>query len=450
MSSDYAGKPGSRRRGKKRIQPQGQLLEQVTETAQAPVRTSLSPRWNPTTKLLVGLVIVGIVAFLLYRFTSLITPLLMVFILAYLLHPVATLIARGFHISWKASVNILYFVILVLLIGLLTVGGVGLVEQVKILIAQVQAIVADLPNQLALLSGRAFQIGPFTLDMRNLDLKAVSQQVLSYIQPLLGRTGTVVTTVAGGAAEFFGWAFFVLIVSYFLMVESSGLQSDLIKVELPGYNADLRKLGSQLSTIWNSFLRGQIFIFGMATVVYIVVLSIFGVRFAMGIALMAGLAKFLPYIGPAITWIVMALVTYFQDPTPFGMTRLAYMLMVVITTTVIDWIIDNLITPRIMARTLRVHPAAVLVTALVAANLLGILGVVIAAPFLASIMLLGRYIMRKMFDLDPWPPGESAAAHSNPFEWVTRTRVFIVSRVQRMIPQETNDPKEKSNEQQSQ
>jgi predicted PurR-regulated permease PerM len=450
MSSSYVGKPGIRRHSNRRAQSQGQLLEQATETVQTLPRTSSSPRWSSTTKLLVGLVIVGIVAFLLYRFTSLLTPLLMVFILAYLLHPVATFIARSFHVSWKASVNILYLIILLILIGSITLGSVSLVEQVGLLIEQVKTIVNNLPKYIEDLSGQVFQIGPFMLDMRQINLSDVTQQILSYIQPLLGRTGTLVTTVAGGAAGILGWTFFVLIVSYFLMVESSGLQSDLIKFEVPGYNEDLRKLGSQLSTIWNSFLRGQIFIVGMATLVYIVVLSIFGVRYAIGIAVMAGLAKFLPYIGPAITWIVMALVTYFQRPTPFGMEELAYMLMVVISTTVIDWIIDNLITPRIMASTLRVHPAAVLVIALVAANLLGILGVVIAAPFLASVTLLARYIMRKMFDLNPWPPGESGAAHSNPFEWITRTRVFIESKLQRKIPKETNTPKEKPDEPQSQ
>ena len=85
-------------------------------------RLTSSPRWSSTTKLLVGLVLVGIVAFLLYRFTSLITPLLIVFILSYLLHPVVTLMARGLRISWKASVNILYFGILLLLIGLIALG----------------------------------------------------------------------------------------------------------------------------------------------------------------------------------------------------------------------------------------------------------------------------------------------------------------------------------------
>ena len=448
MSSNYTEESSFSQHSEQGVPHQEQPVDPILETVETPIKGSPSPRWTATTKLLVGLVIVGIVAFLLYRFTSLITPLLMIFILAYLLHPVATLMARGFHISWKAAVNILYFIILVLLIGSLTLGGVGLVGQVQSLINQVQRIVADLPTYIESLSGQVFQIGPFTLDMRTIDLDEISRQLLSFVQPLLGRTGNLVTAVAGGAAEIFGWTFFILLVSYFLMVDSSGLQSDLIKVEVPGYNEDLRKLGSQLSSIWNSFLRGQIFIFAMSTVIYIFVLSFFGVRYAIGIAFLAGLAKFLPYIGPAITWVVMALVTYFQRPTPFGMEPLTYMLMVVIATTVIDWIIDNLIVPRIMARSLRVHPAAVLVTALVAANLLGILGVIIAAPFLASAMLLGRYVMRKMFDLEPWPPGESAATHSNPFEWVTRTRVFIVSRFQRTIPKETDDPKEKPDEQQ--
>lgn len=447
MSSRYVGNLGSSRRPPHPLPGQVEQTEPILDTVQPTVRASSSPRWSSTTKLLVGLVFVGIVAFLLIRFTSLLTPLLMVFIVAYLLHPVATLMSRGLRISWQASINILYLGILLLLIGLLTLGGVGLVAQIQSLITQVQTIVADLPRYIQSLSGQVFDLGPFTLDMRQIDLNALSQELLSFIQPLLGRTGNLVATVAGGAAEIFGWTFFVLIVSYFLMVESSGLQSDLIRVEVPGYNEDLRKLGKQLSNIWNSFLRGQIFIFTMSTVIYIFVLSAFGVRYAIGLAFMAGLAKFLPYIGPAITWVVMALVTYFQRPTPFGMDPLPYMLMVVISTTIIDWIIDNLIVPRVMARSLRVHPAAVLVTALVAANLLGILGVVIAAPFLASIMLLGRYTMRKMFDLEPWPAGEATSSHSMNFDWFARTRTFIVSRFQRSTPKEIEYPKENSDEQ---
>jgi hypothetical protein len=103
------------------------------------------------------------------------------------------------------------------------------------------------------------------------------------------------------------------------------------------------------------------------------------------------------------------------------------MALVVILTSVIDWIIDSFITPRIMASTLKVHPAAVLVAAIVAANLLGLLGVVIAAPFLASVTLLGRYTMRKMLDLNPWPEKQERAAPPLGADWLRRIRNLLSS-----------------------
>lgn len=368
--------------------------------------TTTSSRWSPTTKLLVGLVILGILTFLLYRFSNLIGPLLMIFIITYLLHPLSAMISRTLRIPWKVSVTILFIILAAILIGLLTWGGVGLVGQIQNLIASIQGIVRDLPRYITEISTQTFVIGPYELDMRTFDLTALNQQLLTYINPLLGQTGNLLGTIAGGAAGFIGWTIFVLTVSYFVMAESSGLREDMLKVDIPGYTEDLRRLGSELSRIWNAFLRGQIIIFFMALIIYSILLPALGVRYALGIAFMAGLAKFLPYVGPAITWVVMALVTYFQPSTPFGLEPLPYMLIVVITTSIIDWFMDNFIVPRIMARTLKVHPAAVLVAAIIAANLLGLLGVIIAAPFLATFLLLGRYVMRKMFDLDPWPKTE--------------------------------------------
>jgi len=408
--------------------------------------SAASPRWSSTTKLLVGLIIIGIIAFLLYRFTSLVPKLLMIFVLVYLLHPVTAAFSRGLGISWRASVNILYLLIVIVLIGLLAWGGVGLVQQVQSLIIQVQTVVANLPSYVANISGQVFQIGPFALDMRTVDLKAISQQLLSLIQPLLGRTGDLVGTLAGGAVEVFGWSLFILTVSYFVMVESNGLREDLVKIEIPGYTEDLRKLGSALSRIWNAFLRGQIIIFALAVGIYSILLPALGVRYALGLALMAGLAKFLPYIGPAITWVVMAVVTFFQPFKPFDLNPLLYTGIVVVVTLSVDQVIDTLITPRIMARTLKVHPAAVLVAALIAANLLGLLGVVIAAPFLATILLLGRYVMRKMFELDPWPPVETELQPSVGMEWIARIKRLRRSFTARREEVMKSD-KENSNEQ---
>ena len=392
-----------------------------------------SPSWGSTTKLLIGLIVVGIAAFLLYRFSDLVPPLLMIFVFVYLLHPLNSAIARGLRLSWKASVNILFLIILLILLGLLTLGGFGLVSQVQNLIKSVQDIFTNLPTYVDQLSKQVFTFGPFTLDMRTLDLNALSQQLLSWIQPVLARTGNLVGTLAGGAAQIFGWTFFVLIVSYFIMIESSGLRGDIFKVELPGYQEDLARLGNELSRIWNAFLRGQIIIFALAFSVYAILLPLLGVRYALGIALLAGLAKFLPYIGPSITWIVMALVTLIQT-NPFGLKHWVYALIVVGMTLTIDQIIDSFIAPRIMARTLKVHPAAVLVAALIAANLLGILGVVIAAPFLATFTLLGRYTMRKMLDMDPLPEAEEKPSPPLGAEWIARIKSYINERKQNKQP----------------
>ncbi len=417
----------------------------MTQNSQA------SPRWGSTTKLMVSLILVGIVAFLLYRFSNLVPPLLMIIVVAYLFHPVTTFLSRALHLSWKASVNILYLLILITLIGLLTLGGVGLVQQVQSLIKSVQEIVADLPAYVEQFSTLVFEFGPFRYDMSTLelDLNTISRQLLSIVQSLLGQMGNLVGTIAGGAVGIFGWTFFVLIVSYFVMVESSGMRRDLFKVEIPGYEEDLKRLGHELSRIWNAFLRGQIIVFSLASVVYTILFSILGVKYAIGLALMAGLAKFLPYIGPFFTTITMALVTFFQPEKPFDLPDLWYMLGVMVFSSVTDQIIDNLITPRIMARTLKVHPAAVLVTALISANLLGIIGVVIAAPFLATFLLIGRYVMRKMFDMDPWPPVQPEPPPTAS-EFVTRFKHFIQSRFGKTAPEESKPLKEKSNEQQPQ
>ena len=88
------------------------------------------------------------------------------------------------------------------------------------------------------------------------------------------------------------------------------------------------------------------------------------------------------------------------------MNPLLYTVIVFAVALLFDQLLDGFITPRIMAQALSVHPAAVLVSALVFADLLGVLGIIIAAPMLATFILFGRYTMRKMLDQAPWPEQE--------------------------------------------
>jgi predicted PurR-regulated permease PerM len=369
------------------------------------------------TKLVIALTVIAILAALVLRFHTIIVPALMAFVVAYLLHPVTSLIGRKTPLSWRMAVNLIYLVFIIILAVLLTLGGVGLVQQIQSLINTIQSTITNLPTFIESLSGQIYHIGPFVLDFSKIDWNSIGQQILSYVQPALGRMGNLVGALASSAASTFGWMAFILIISYFFLLESGGLRSGIIKFEIPGYAEDMRRLSKVLSRIWNAFLRGQIIIYGFSAATYMIALSILGVHYAIGLALLAGFANFLPYIGPAITWIVLGLVTFFQAVKPFGLSPIAYTGITIVLALLIDQVIGNLVAPRIMAHTLKVHPAFVLIAAIIAANLLGIVGVIIAAPLLATLKLIGQYTIAKMLDKNPWPEAEEMPPPASPSLW---------------------------------
>jgi hypothetical protein len=198
-----------------------------------------SPAWGTNTKLVTALTIVVIIGALLVKFEFILSPLLIALLFAYLFHPIAGFLQRKLHFSWNASVAVIYLVILILLFGLLALGGVGLVQQVQSLVTIVQDAITTLPQLIASISSKVYQFGPFKVDFSAaLDLKALSSQVLGVVQPLLSRTGNLVGTLAGSAANFLGWTFFVILVSYFVLAESGGLRGQLVPMDVPGYTHD--------------------------------------------------------------------------------------------------------------------------------------------------------------------------------------------------------------------
>ncbi|MBN1303482.1 MAG: AI-2E family transporter [Anaerolineales bacterium] len=364
-----------------------------------------SPAWGTNTKLVVTLTFVFIIGFLLVRFQAFLAPLVLAFMIAYLLHPVTAYLSKKTHLGWQFTVSLIYLLILIILLGLLTLGSVGLVQRTQSLIGLVQTGLETLPELFAQVTQRVYYIGSYPVDLTtlNLDINQVTQELLAAIQPLLSRTGDLVGMIAGGAAQILGLTGFVLIISYFVLTESAGIRQQVFQIEFPGYTEDIRRLGAELGRVWNAFLRGQMIMFTLTVTTYSIVLSVLGVQYAFGIAILTGLARFLPYVGPFITWTVLALVSYFQAFKLFGLLPFQYALLTVGTGIVIDWIFDSLVAPRVMARALKVHPAAIMVTAIIGASLFGIIGLILAAPALATVNLFGRYVLRKMFDLDPWP-----------------------------------------------
>ena len=366
-----------------------------------------SPKWNSTFKMIIGLTVAGLLVAMLIYFRSIIGPLLLAFILVYLLHPVSSLLNTHTKLSWRASTNVIYLILIIIVIILSTLIGLVAVSQIQSLIKVIERFVNDLPNVIDNISRTIIVVGPFKIDLSQFtDLGQLGDQVINTLQLLIGRAGTVVGTLATATASTIGRGLFVLVISYFVLVDLGKVPNPRDFINIPGYSYDIQKMSRAIGRIWNAFLRGQITIVILVMISYSILLSILGVRYSIALAILAGLARFVPYIGPLITYIVIGLVTLFQGGNYFNLQPFFYTLLVIVLSILIDQVYDNLVAPRIMGRSLGVHPAAVLVVAIIAANLIGLIGLLLAAPVLASVNLIGHYTIRKMFDRDPWADTE--------------------------------------------
>ena len=366
-----------------------------------------SPRWSPMTKMVIGLTIIAIIGASIIWFRGIIGPLILAFVLAYLLYPLVTWVSERIKFSWRTSVAMIYLLVVILVGGILFLVGLAVLQQIQSLLNFVQRFITDLPMLVANLSTQNFTIGPFTVNFGELfDLQYFTNQVLATIQPILGQIGGLITSFAGSAFVTIAWGLFILIISYFLLAEAGKFQGQFFRVEIPGYEVDITRMGSELRKTWNAFLRGQLIISVLVLISYSILMTILGIGFAFGIAILAALARFVPYIGPLITLILTGLVAFFQVDNYFGLAPWQYTLLVVLSAILLDQIFDNIIAPRFLGQKLNVHPAAILVAAIVFANLIGIIGLVLAAPVVATINLSSRYVFRKMLDQDPWPVEE--------------------------------------------
>lgn len=361
-----------------------------------------SPLWGNNIKLVIVLFLFAIAAWVFLRFQHIMGPLLLAVVIPYLLHPLADGLRKKLKLSWRMTVNLLYLVFIIVLIGLLTWGGIALVDQIGSLLNFLQRSLTNSPDFLNSLLSQPFAIGPLNIDLSGLSVINFREQLLGLLQPILANTGTLLGSLAGGAATTIGWLFFILLVSYFILVESKGVGKRFINFQIPGHSYDVRRMGQELGKIWNSFLRGQLIVVFITIVIYIILLGVLGVRFFYVLALIAGVARFVPYVGAWVTWISYGLVALFQETNIFGLENIYFVILVLAISILVDTLIDNLINTRIMANTLKVHPAAVMFAVILGASLFGFIGVLLAAPVLASLQLFFTYIVKKLLDADPW------------------------------------------------
>jgi predicted PurR-regulated permease PerM len=124
----------------------------------------------------------------------------------------------------------------------------------------------------------------------------------------------------------------------------------------------------------------------------------FNVDFILLLAITAGLTEFIPYIGPLLGAIPAVLVGLTDSPTTALAVAVLYF--------VIQQLENQFLVPRIVGDSLNVHPAILMMTLLIGASLLGILGVILSAPLTA----IGRDVFLYLYNRLKDPPPRVLAA----------------------------------------
>ena len=387
-----------------------------------PTLSNNSPLWSRTTKTIVVVGALLLLAALFLRFRALIIMLVMAAILAYLLDPLISFIDRRTNFRRGLIIAVVYLVLAAALVGGFFALGVASYQQAANLIEQAPALIENSAAALALLANRTepLTIGPFSLNPDIVPWERLPEELLGMAQPLLTQGGSVVSRFASSTARTVFNLLFIFVLSIYLATDLPRFGGYVKSfAQQPGYREDAEQLMPRLRHVWSAYLRGQII---LALVIFLTVwigLTLLGVQNSLALGLLAGLLEFLPNVGPVISAGVTIIVAFFQPSNYMGLASWQFALVVLALMIVIQQLENHLLVPRIVGGALDLHPIIVIVGLFMGASLAGILGAILAAPIIASLKLFGNYAWRKLFDLPPFPddePPDQAEPPPHPYQ----------------------------------
>jgi len=196
---------------------------------------------------------------------------------------------------------------------------------------------------------------------------------------------SAVMAFLGGASS----AVLILAVSFLLSLEENGPEKFLSLI-LP------KKYESQIITF---FERAQIKVAGwfgarllaclFVGVASFIIFYIFGVKYAFLLALISGVLNFIPYIGPWITAVTLAI---FVAVSSGSLMTVLYVLAAVFAVQAVE---NNLLTPILMKKMVDIPPVLVLISLLLGAKMFGFLGMIFAVPVFGIIYEFVKEILEK-------------------------------------------------------
>lgn len=347
----------------------------------------MSKPWSPQAKRLIaaGAIIFG--GLILYRVRSVLAPLALAMLLAYILNPLVGLLRKA-KLSRTGATIIVYLLLIFALVAFPSILVPPLVQQLVSINVDFAAILDHL---------RQLIVGYRTVEFLgfSIDLYRVFADIRGELATFVGSLASQSVAILLGAASSALWLIFILIISFYLLKDAERITSYLGGLAPPGYQEELSQLVKEIGQIWDSFLLGQIILSSAVGGITAATMWIVGVKNALLLGILAGILEIIPNLGPALAALPAVALAFFLGSEHLALSNGWFALLVAGLYVAIQQVENNFLVPRIIGRSVNLHPVVVIVGTIVGAMVGGILGIFLAAPVLGSARILGGYLYRK-------------------------------------------------------
>jgi predicted PurR-regulated permease PerM len=362
---------------------------------------------------LIGLVVLFgfFFRFVIYPIRIIFPPLVLAMIVVYLLNPLVTRMERrGVARIWGTLIT---YVVAVGIISTLVTFLVPVVaDQVESFARQAPSLIDEVTNGVRDIAGR------FGIEIQQASTGGAG------VVDFFGRLVSFTRGLFGVALVFIVGP----ILAFYLLVDLPKIKRGLRAMIPARRRREVESVMAKIGRAIGGFFRGQLLVATFVGIASALALWIVGLPFWAVVGLVSGLFNLIPLVGPFIGGFVAVLVAFTTDAGAGGLLNLepGWPLAVgsAVALLIVQQIDNHILSPNIVARTVNLHPVTVMLGLLAGGTLLGLWGMLLAMPVLATvkILVLHAWDTRVQWPpADPREPGrEPRAAPTRPVEGIER------------------------------
>jgi predicted PurR-regulated permease PerM len=333
--------------------------------------------------------IAALLSFALWQLAPVLTPFVVASVLAYALNPVVDWmddVGRG-RIPRVLAVIVVELLFIFAMLGLLFL-------MIPILAKELPLMREQLPT---VMDGVNTAARPWLAQWGihlSLDGASIKAFVMKYLNANVeDALGSVLASLKmGGSVAFtlIGNAILIPVALFYLLMDWSRFIGQLRALIPPRMQAGSGRFLGEADVVLGQYLRGQLLVMLLLAVFYSVGLALFGLDLAMPIGIFTGLAMFVPYVGFGIGLVLAIFAGLLQFTATVGIGQTVIMVAVVYGG---GQLLEGFfLTPRLVGERIGLHPLAVIFALLAFGQLFGFVGVLVALPLSAVLLVAVRRV----------------------------------------------------------